>query len=93
MVQLLLSQGADINILRKRERRPSSNTLTHSRLFWHAPLRETVKPKDVEMVEFLIRNGADVNLRILVNDIEKSSPLEEMLASTLCGLEGYCDEV
>jgi hypothetical protein len=34
-----------------------------------------------------------VNLRILVNNIEKSSPLEEMLASTLCGPEGYCDEV
>jgi hypothetical protein len=42
---------------------------------------EAVKAKDVEMVEFLIRNGADVNLRILVNDIEKLLLLEEMLAS------------
>jgi ankyrin repeat protein len=81
MVQLLLSKGADINILRKRERRPSSNALTHSRMFRYTSVWEAVKAKDVEMVEFLIRNGADVNLRILVNDIEKSSPLEEMLAS------------
>jgi hypothetical protein len=58
MAQLLLSQGAGINILRKREIRPSSNALTYSRLFWHAPLREAVKPKEVEMVEFLIRNGS-----------------------------------
>jgi hypothetical protein len=45
------------------------------------PLWEAVKAKDVEMVDFLIRNGANVNSRILVNDIEKSSPLEAMLAS------------
>jgi hypothetical protein len=35
----------------------------------------------VEMVELLFRNGADMNLRILVNNAEKLSPLEEMPAS------------
>jgi hypothetical protein len=44
-------------------------------------LWEVVKARDVEMVEFLIRNGVDVNLRVLVNDIERLSPLEEILAS------------
>jgi ankyrin repeat protein len=69
MVQLLLSKVADISILRKGETRPS-NALTYSRLSRHTPLWEVVKAKDVEMVEFLIRNGADVNFGILVNDIE-----------------------
>jgi ankyrin repeat protein len=80
-ILMVLSKGADINILRKRERRLSSNALTHNRLFRHTPLWEAVKARDVETGEFLIRNEADVNLRILVNDIERSSPLEEMLAS------------
>lgn len=81
MVQLLLSKGADINILPNSERRLSSNSLTHSRLFRHTPLWGAVKARDVEMGEFLIRNEAGVDLRILVNDIEMSSPLEEILAS------------
>jgi hypothetical protein len=50
-------------------------------VFRHIPIWGAVRAGDVEMVQFLIGNGADVNLRILVNDIERSSLLEEMLAS------------
>lgn len=81
MADFLLSKGSDVNFLHEYERQPSSSALVHSRRFRHTPLWEAVKTKDVEMVELLIRNGADVNLKILVNDVEKSSPLEEMLAS------------
>ena len=80
-MEFLISKGADVNFLHEYERRPTGSALVYSRRFRHTLLWEAVRARDVEMVELLIRHGADVNLRILVNGEEKSSALEEMLAS------------
>jgi ankyrin repeat protein len=80
-IEFLISKGADVNFLHEYDRRPTGSALVYGRRFRHTLLWEAVRGRDMEMVELLIGHGADVSLRILVNGEEKSSPLEEMLAS------------
>jgi ankyrin repeat protein len=78
ILRLLLSNGVDVNFLHLVERHPSSSALRANIVYRYTPLFEAVRVKGVEAVDLLIKNGADVNLRVRQGSVERSPPLEAM---------------
>jgi ankyrin repeat protein len=73
ILELLLSQGADINALETGLIRPSSSALRKAHPPRTTPLYEAAKAQDVELVEFLMKRGADPKVRTRWGEWKESS--------------------